>query len=57
LILARIDRLALAVTAASDMEAPLTILHELMVLIEWTDENPCLGFRHFELLGEFYFKK
>ena len=47
LVLTRIHRLAFAVAASSDMEAPFTIFHQLMVLVERANENPCLGFRHF----------
>ena len=39
LVLALVHSLAFPVTAASDMELPLSILHQLVVRVEWAHEN------------------
>ena len=39
LVLASVDRLALPVPAACDMELPLSILHQLVVSVVWANKD------------------
>ena len=55
LILALVDSFTLPVSTSSHMELPLSIFHQLVILVEWADKYSCsVGHQiNFEFLNKF----